>query len=141
MIRSNYIFETPEGISRYLKDLEVFLNSSPSVDDIEGLFNYLGEMRSHYATLAHVLGVTKSLHAKAVMEAVDQTDDETYKRVKNSSTLVVEYAEAKQPNIAFIHHKADFMKRCLTDASSQLTTMIAFRKEEMRVNSLKVNQK
>ena len=140
MIRSNYIFETPEGIARYLKDLELFLNSTPDANDIEGLFTYLGEMRAHYATLSHVLGQTKALHAKAVMSVVDGTDKETYNRIKNSSTLVVEYAEAKEPNVAFIHTKADFMKRALTDATSQITTMVAYRKEEMRLSGSSVKQ-
>ena len=141
MIRSNYNFEDAKGISNYLKDLEVFLNSTPPATDIELMFTYLGDMRAHYATLSHVLGQAKALRAKAIMDVVDEAEKEVYNRIKNSSTLVIEYAEAKKPNIAFVYNKADFLKRALMDATSQITTMIAYRKEEMRLSHNKVNQK
>jgi hypothetical protein len=140
MIRSNYIFETTSGIANYLNDLEVFLNSTPSATDIEGMFTYLGEMRAHYGTLAHVIGLTKVQRATLIAGIVDKTEKEVYSRIKNSSTLVVEYAESKDQNTAFIYHKAEFMKRALQDATSQITTMIAFRKEELRLSGSGVKQ-
>lgn len=133
--------KTLTEIKQFADTVEAFLNSSPSTEDIEGCDAYLQAMKGYSATLSNALGRVKAMHQQNVVTYVRNADETEYKRVKNSSTLVDAMAVSIDggANTAYLLTRLDGLKRSMQDASTQLCTMIAYRREELYMTKSRVS--
>jgi sulfur relay (sulfurtransferase) DsrC/TusE family protein len=123
-----------QGLKQFTADLEAFLHDSPTTEDA-----YLKALRSWSATLATALGKAEASMSRQMANVIAKTDDETFKRFKHSSTLVTQYTQGLIPDATAVYHELQYLKQAVRDASSQLTTMIAYRREELNIHNYQVS--
>jgi hypothetical protein len=135
----NYSLDSIQGLKQFAADLEAFLHDSPTTEDMDTVDAYLKALRSWSATLATALGKAEASMARQMAQVIRDTDDETFKRFKHSSTLVTQYTQGLIPEATAVYHELQYLKQAVRDASSQLTTMIAYRREELNIHNYKVS--
>jgi len=130
--------ETPDkrkqaisDLAKYCRMAEDLLGNSPTTEDPNLCDAYFQNLRAMYSFLAHQKGIVEILFAQDFARMIDNMDEEKWKRIKNSSTLSELYAVAVSKEIAFYRIKIKELLNGLDAATTQLTTMISFRKAEM----------
>ena len=85
-----------------------------------------------YSFLAHQKGIVEILFAQDFAAMIDNMEEEKWKRIKNSSTLSELYAVSVSKEVAFYRIKIKELMNGIELATTQLTTMISYRKVEMQ---------
>ncbi len=134
-MQSTYSFTELNGLMAFSKDVSKYLNSSPTTDDMEGVELYLLELRSISASLAGALASAEVLFAKAMVRVVEETPAIQWGKIKNSSTLVMEYAKGKYPNEHYMVCKLKELKECIRQATTHYSVLIAYKRQEMAMST------
>ena len=117
--------------AKYCRMAEDLLHNSPTTEDPAACDAYFQDLRAMYAFLAHQKGVVEILFAQDFARMVDTMDEEKFKRIKNSSTLSELYVISVSKEVAFYRIKIKELLNGIEQATTQLTTMISYRKAEM----------
>jgi hypothetical protein len=120
-----------EDMRKYCRMAEDLLSSSPTTEDPVLCDAYFQDMRAMYSFLAHQKGIVEILFAQDFAAMIDSMDEDKWKRIKNSSTLSELYAISVSKEVAFYRIKIKELLNGLEQATTQLTTMISYRKVEM----------
>ncbi len=119
-------------MTKYCRMAEDLLHNSPTTSDPGKCDEYFQDLRSMYAFLAHQKGVIEILFAQDFAAMIDQMDEERWKRIKGSSTMSELYAVSVSKEVAFYRIKIKELLNGIEQATTQLTTMISYRKMEMQ---------
>ncbi|MBK6904048.1 MAG: hypothetical protein IPH04_14915 [Saprospirales bacterium] len=119
-------------MAKYCRMVEDLLHNSPTTSDPGKCDEYFQDLRAMYAFLAHQRGVVEIFFAKDFAAMIDKMDEERWKRIKGSSTMSELYAVAVSGEVAFYRIKIKELLNGIEQATTQLTTMISYRKMEMQ---------
>lgn len=117
---------------KYCRMAEDLLANSPTTEDPQMCDAYFQDLRAMYSFLAHQRGIVEILFAQDFAAMIDSMEEDRWKRIKNSSTLSELYAIAISKEVAFYRIKIKELMNGLEQATTQLTTMISYRKVEMQ---------
>lgn len=120
-----------KDFAKYCRMAEDMLGGSPTTEDPNACDAYFQDLRAMYSFLAHQKGVVEILFAKDFAAMIDTMDEEKWKRIKNSSTLSELYAISVSKEVAFYRVKIKELMNGIEQATTQLTTMISYRKAEL----------
>lgn len=121
-----------EDFRKYCRMAEDLLGNSPTTEDPALCDSYFQDLRAMYSFLAHQKGVVEILFAQDFAAMIDNMEEEKWKRIKNSSTLSELYAISVSKEVAFYRVKLKELMNGIELATTQLTTMISYRKVEMQ---------
>jgi hypothetical protein len=131
----SHSFNDLKGLQGFSKEVEKYLDVSPTTDDIQGVEEYLMELRSYSASLAGALASAEVLFAKAMVRVVEETPAMQWGKIKNSSTLVMEYARGKFPNEHYMVSKLKELKECIRQATTHYSVLVAYKRQEMAMQA------
>lgn len=119
-------------MAKYCRMAEDLLGNSPTTEDPQLCDAYFQDLRAMYSFLAHQKGVVEILFAQDFAAMVNTMEEDRWKRIKNSSTLSELYAVSISKEVAFYRIKIKELMNGIEQATTQLTTMISYRKVEMQ---------
>lgn len=124
--------QAQSDMAKYCRMAEDLLSNSPTTEDANACDAYFQDLRAMYSFLAHQKGIVEILFAQDFAAMIDHMDEDKFKRIKGSSTLSELYAVAVSKEIAFYRIKIKELMNGIEQATTQLTTMISYRKVEMQ---------
>ena len=127
-------------IEDHLGKIESYVSKSPSSENLNECDLYFQKIRSAYALLAHHMGILEAVYAMKAYESIKGMSESEYKRIKNSSTISTTYLDGLNPRLTLLRKKAAELKILIRQSSDELRTLISFRKEEMHIANMKINQ-
>lgn len=107
------------------------LKQSPGVENFIEVEKHLNELRGYHTTLTTYFAYLEVRRAEYTAAIIEQADEEIWKRIKNSSTLVTNYADGKNQEVAKLYHKVRQLLRLLEQTSDEYRTLLSFRKSEL----------
>jgi len=119
-------------IQALIASMQKGLKESPSGQDVWESEEYLRKLRSGQATLTTAIGQMEAQRSLNLAAIVDQTDENTYKRIKNSSTISMMYSDSSDAELTEMYHTAKELMKLCGQTSDEYRTIISYRKEELK---------
>lgn len=121
-----------EELRNLIKEIKTLLKSSPDGSDIIATEEFLRKARSYHATLVTYYGKLEADRAVAMAKAVQEMDDVTFRKLKNSSTLFNTYVAGQTEEMTALYYTTKEMLKLLAQASDEYRTIISYRKTELQ---------
>jgi hypothetical protein len=129
-MENNFDFE------KYCYDLRSWLaKEQPEVEDLDACQKFLKQLNAVSARHAHVVGQMESVYASKTMQLIKNAEDEEYKRVKNSSTLVERWVNGQIPNIARDYKEINDLGKVLKMVADNYRTLISSYRSQMEMEA------
>lgn len=128
--------EAIQQIQDFILSVETHLDNQPPANNLDLCDTFLRELHVLYFRWAQLNGLAESMLANLVHRIVTQTDDDTYKRIKHSSTLVSEFAKGqhKTNDVAILLSVKGVGQLLKTTSDNYRTLISSYRQERDMAN-------
>lgn len=119
-----------EGFDTLADTIDGFINSQPSIKELDELDRWLKQMQSLSATLAEQCAKAEGFFALAVMSSISDISEATWKRIGKSSTLTTQYVAGLYETRFVAWQRLNSLRAVVKTVMDNTRTMIVTVREE-----------
>lgn len=120
-------------LAAFANDLRAFMDEQPPAKELDASAAWLAELNAMYARLAEMEGIAEGFISQLTYNAIKGMDDDEYKKVKNSSTLVTRYIQGMHPGAVRVVATILNYKKVLQTAADNTRTLMSSYRQEMEM--------
>lgn len=136
---NKYLYNIQKRSLAAIEELDNFairMDSQPSGADLDLCDKWLRDLCSMYARVASMKGEAEGFSGLAATYCLQSVDEETFKRVKNSSTMFQLLVDGSYPHVAKYRAYVNSFENMLRSAIDSYRTLISAFKREKEYSSI-----
>lgn len=117
-------------IKGFLYNFYALMDSQPAANDLDKSEQFLRELNSFYAVYAEISGKSESFYNALTYSVINSIDDETWRKIKNSSTLTDRYVSGKFPKAGAVYNEVKSLGHVFRTVAENYRTLISSYRQE-----------
>ena len=119
-----------EGFNCLADTIDGFILNQPNVSVLGEVYSWMCEMQSLAATLAQSAAQAEGFFALAMMQSVEEIEEETWKRIGKSSTLITQYTAGLYEDRFVAWQRLNNLKTLVKTVMDNCRTLIVTARQE-----------
>lgn len=135
MKEGNYNFDEKgtmifQEISSFLLAVSELMKQQPPANNLDESEKFLRNLNSYYAGYAHMMGKAESFYNALAHNVINTIEDESWKKIKNSSTLTDRYITGKFPKAGAVYNEMKALGHVFRTVAENYRTLISSYRQE-----------